>query len=529
MQLQTIHPKEHPSSLTYRTKYESRLDLTPEIRVKIGLIAEYGNSYGRMSRLAKRYGISRTTVHSIHNHLKAVLSSGFSKICQNPVDKMALREASIRQIVLQRLVGQSSLSGISTILTTNGHSHTSQGFISETLHLIGDKLPQVIDYQGTIAWASDEIFHLGSVPILITVEPVSGAIIQIQTHRGNLKEGWLEHWRTAIDMGISPSDLTTDEGWLMRAARLDLLKESPNTGFQPDTFHAVSHRLGLFRLRLEKAADKAIQAEYEREWLCENTQTLGQLPKFEQQWVEAYLNTEKAIAVYDQFSILYRSILDQLNIFDQNGEPRQRAIAQSETLCAIEMMKDLMKDLAIPGLNKELDGILKLVPNLFRFLDKANECCKKMIENKLIPAEWLPFWCKAWQYQKQSFKVKGHYAYQQWLKQKAKNWLDWIETHTIMFRPQFNSLKDTIFNELESLIQSSAAVEMVNSVLRPFLNISKDQLSQQALNLIMDYYNHKRFIRGKRKGKSPIEILTGQTHNQPWLDRIMDIVRIHHI
>ena len=525
MQLETIHPKEHPSSLTFRNKYDSRLDLTPEIRVKIGLIAEYGNRHGRMTRLAERYGLSRTTVHSIHNQLKQVLTDGFSKPSPELVDKIALREASIRQMVLQRVVGQSSLSGISTILKENGYSPDSPGFISETLHLIGDKLPQVIDYQGTMVWVCDEIFHLGSVPILITVEPISGAIIQIQTHEGGLKEGWLDHWHRAIDLGITPSDLSTDEGWLMRAARLDLFKEYPNTGFQPDSFHAVSHRLGLFRLRLEKAANKAIEAEYEREWLCEHTKTPGQLPKFEQQWLEASLDAEKAIAAYDQFSILYRSILDQLNIFDQNGEPRQRAIAESETLCAIKMMKDL----AIPRLNKELDSLLKLVPNLFRFLDKANECCQKMIENNLIPAHWLPFWCKAWQYQKQSFKIKGNYPYQQWLKQKAKNWLDWIELHTIMFRAQFNELKDTIFKAFETIVQSSAAVEMVNSVLRPFLNISKDQLSQQALNLIMDYYNHKRFNRGKRKGKSPIEILTGQTHKQPWLDRIMDIVRIHHI
>ena len=528
MQLQTIHLKEPRSSLTSltnRTKYESRKDLTAEIRAKIGFIASFSKAYGHMTRLSDRYDISRTTVYAIRDRFQELIAAGFSKVNPMVSAKEEFREASIRQLVLQRMVGQSSLNGISTILKENGYSHDSIGFISETLHLIGDRLPQVIDYQGTMAWACDEIYHLGSVPILITVEPISGAIIQMQTYKGGLKEGWLNHWQQAIELGIEPSLMTTDEGWMMRAARLDFLKEHLKTSFQPDSFHTVSHKLGLFRIRLEKAADKAIEAEYEREWLCEHTQTPNQLPKFEQQWVDAYVQTEKAIAAFDQFSFLYRCILEQLNIFDQNGVPRQRSIAEGEMKCAIEMLIDL----AIPGLNKELKSILKLVPDLFRFLDKAKECCQKMIENNLISAEWLPFWCKAWQYQKQSFKVKGNYPYQQWLRQKAKNWLDWIELHTIMFRPQFNTLKETIFNSFETLIQSSAAVEMVNSVLRPFLNISKDQLSQQALNLIMDYYNHKRFTRGKRKGKSPLEILTGQTQTQPWLDRIMDIVRIHHI
>lgn len=528
MQLQTIHLKGAPftlSSLTYGNKYEPRADLTPQVRLTIGFIALHSQSYGHKTRLAKRHNISRTTVYALRDKLQELIVSGFGKSGASLEDKVKSREAAIRQMVLQRMVGQSSLSGISTILKENGYEPSSIGFISETLQAIGDKLPRLIDYQGDMAWCCDEIYHLGSVPILITVEPISGAIIQMQTYQGNLKEGWSEHWHQAIEWGIEPSLLSTDEGWMMRGARLDLLKERPNLDFQPDTFHAISHRLGLFWLRLEKAAHKAIAEEYEREWLCENTQTPKQLPKFENQWVDAYLKTEKAIAVYEQFGFLYRCILEQLNIFDKNGLPRERKTAESETSCAVQMLLDL----SIPGLNKELTSVLKVLPDLFRFLDKAKLCCQKMIDNNLISSQLLPFWCKAWQYQKTAFKTKANYSYRQSLLQKSQDWLNWIEVNTIMFRQQFNTLKQTIFNSFETIIQSSASVEMVNSVLRPFLNIAKDQLSQQSLNLIMDFYNHKRFARGKRKGKSPMEILSGKTQQQPWLDRIMDVVRIHHI
>ena len=93
----------------------------------------------------------------------------------------------------------------------------------------------------------------------------------------------------------------------------------------------------------------------------------------------------------------------------------------------------------------------------------------------------------------------------------------------------FNDLGLTIFAQFDAIIQSSAPVEMFNAFLKPFLNQSRDQLSQQSLNLIMDFYNNHTFKRGKRKGKSPLEILTGKKNELPWLDKIMDLVRLHKI
>ena len=63
MQLQTIGLKEPPSSLTYRINESfiahHRPDLGVEGRIKIGLIAAYGNKYGRIRRLSSRYSLSR--------------------------------------------------------------------------------------------------------------------------------------------------------------------------------------------------------------------------------------------------------------------------------------------------------------------------------------------------------------------------------------------------------------------------------------------------------------------------------------
>ena len=533
MQLEAISLTEPSSSLTYRTNSyfigRHRPDLGVLERVNIGLVAAFGNKYGRITRLSHRYCVSRKTIYAYQARVKAGLYGAFSPFSADVVDKSALREAAILQILYLRLIGRCCLLGISTILKRMAYSHCSVGFISQRLTAIGEKLPQVIDYQGYVNWACDEIYHLGHIPILVTVDPISGAILKITIATEGLKEAWLKHWQALNAVGIYCLTSLMDEGWQMRAARLEHFKDPAVAGdFQPDSFHAVSHRLGIFDKRLEKAAYKAIEAEYDRETLCQNTKKPKKLPKIEEQLVMRQAETQKAVAQYDQFSFLYRHLLLQLTSFDRNGQPRNRKIAQSEAQCAVE----LMKTLDVPGLNKELEMIEKIIPELFNFLDKTAAICQHIIADGFIQAEYLPFWAKAWAYEKKAYKIKNNYKYQQNLRKKAQNWLEWLKKEAVstgITDQAFEALKTIIFTRLEGIVQSSAAVEMVNSILRPYLNQSRDQISQPYLNLIMDYYNHRPFERGKRKGKAPIEILTGKKQNGDWFDKISQILTLNDI
>jgi hypothetical protein len=57
-----------------------------------------------------------------------------------------------------------------------------------------------------------------------------------------------------------------------------------------------------------------------------------------------------------------------------------------------------------------------------------------------------------------------------------------------------------------------------------YFNTSKNHVSQNMLNLIMFYHNHRRYIAGKRKGKTPMEILTGEAQKKDWLELLFDKV-----
>ena len=87
----------------------------------------------------------------------------------------------------------------------------------------------------------------------------------------------------------------------------------------------------------------------------------------------------------------------------------------------------------------------------------------------------------------------------------------------------FDEIKEKILKELDEIVQSSSIVECINSIVRPYINNTKAQINQELLNLIMFYHNHRRYKSGKREGKTPYEILTGQTQTKYWLDLLMEI------
>src|SRR6266404_1219798 len=89
--------------------------------------------------------------------------------------------------------------------------------------------------------------------------------------------------------------------------------------------------------------------------------------------------------------------------------------------------------------------------------------------------------------------VKKH-AHQQ----QSQQGLDFAEG---LLDDQFEPRKVLVFEKLDTVVKASSLVEMVNSLLRPYLNSSKGQITQETLNLIMFYNNHRRYKGGRRQGK----------------------------
>lgn len=87
-----------------------------------------------------------------------------------------------------------------------------------------------------------------------------------------------------------------------------------------------------------------------------------------------------------------------------------------------------------------------------------------------------------------------------------------------------DAAKHLVYRQLDQIVQSSSLVECLNSILRPYMNTTRNHVTQELLNLVMFYHNHRRYQEGKRKGQTPMELLTGTPQIQDWLDILFEVI-----
>lgn len=492
-------------------KFIRRPDLTPEKRLYIAFTALYG-AWGVVTQLAGDFMICRPFIYTLMKDLKEITEAAFGEC------KTYLTESvkTIAFILCLRLQGRCSIISISEILKRLGVSkYYSVGSVSEILQFAGDSLPNTLENEDgcvkLVIIASDEIFsHLR--PILITVDPVSSAILRIELADSRKIEIWKKHWECIAESGYIAIYLVNDEGISMSGAQKEALVEVIR---QSDTFHGLAHRLGAWVDRLEKAACKAIECEYERWNRLQSAKSDAVKEKKRAEYEKAKREAEEKIELYDRFQYLYLCLISTLLVFDRHGNLNDREAAETTVRAAL----DLMEELKNKSITEEVKTIRKLIPDLFSFLDEAKRIAGELKELGL-PEEIIKTFCIAWQYQKNYIKAKKPERRNRY-KDKEQEELELLKDE---LGDEFQELKEKIYDRLDNIVQSSAMVENINSILRMYLNTTKNHISQGFLNLFMFYHNHRRYVAGKRKGKTPIEILTGKKQEKDWLELLMEKV-----
>ena len=490
-------------------RFYRRPDLTTKVRLRIASIALFFSVYGTISRLSDKYNVSRQFIYDLSAQLEACGKDCFdARPCfEVPRDKLL----SLQWILSLRLEGKSPIEGISSILKRFNVPYNSVGLISQELQRIGLKQGNILPSFGAVVrlvFCCDEVFSKGQA-ILITVDPLSMCILQIDLSVNRKGESWSAHWSRLLEEGYVPLCLCNDEGLGMARAQKEVLL---GTVRQSDTFHAVAHRLGTWVERLETKAFKAIEAEYACLRLWETSKTEVVLDKRGQAYAQAQRKAQQAIALSDTFVFLYHCLLSSFHIFDNTGNLKDI----TSTLEDFDTALDLMKTLAHQDITKEIKSIENCKSDLFNFMSVAQQTVNSLAQQ--VPMDILKNLCLAWQSHKNAIKAKQA-GRKNALKRKENYLLNQLKEG-----PQSDNIeayKEVVYAELNKIIQSSAAVECINSILRPYLNTSKNQVSQAALNLFMAYHNHRRFKAGERKGKTPFEILSGKKQEKDWLELML--------
>ena len=420
------------------------------------------------------------------------------------------KEAAEATILAQRFEGKCSIDAISTLMKRSYLPFSSVGYISQYLSRAGESLPNVLtntcESEQFLAFADDEIFAK-SAPILITVDPISSAILRIERVDRRSADEWLHHYQSLLDNGFSPDLLTSDAGTALCAAHEKIL---PNVPWQSDTFHGIAHHLGDWVRRLEKSAYTAIEEAGKREKTLASAKTGSVIDKRLNRCFTADEAAEQAVELYDSFSYLYRYLIRQLNVFDSKGHLHQYDQVKENMEIALELMETLNHK----SINKAIASIKKAVPDLLTYLTDAGiaiENCQKLSTDQ----DALQALSLAWQWNKAVIKAKSVSRKHRAIEQR-QFYLELAEL-LIDCKEKYPELKDNVFEELDQVIQASSMVECINSILRPYLNTSKNQITQAFLNTFMFYHNHRRYHAGKRKGKTPMEILTGKEQKEDWV------------
>jgi hypothetical protein len=497
-------------------KFVRRHDLSPSIRLYIAftaLMAGTGATWGKITELSRQFMISRMFVYMLANTLHETSLAVFGDNVSKPA---VVEDLPYHYILSLRLEGRCSIEAISTLMKRFGIPIASAGSISQYLQYVGFLLPNTVttsnDEVKLVVFLSDEIFAK-NIPILVTVDPISSAILKIELADSRKVEDWKNHWECLEKNGYIATYLVTDEGRGLCSAQKEALADIIR---QPDTYHAIAHQLGKWVNILEAAAYKAIQKEFDCYNKLNSARSNEVINKRIDEHEEAVKNADEAIELYESFHFLYVTIINELKLFDVNGNLRDRKEAEDN----IEASLSLIEELEHTKITKAVNKVRRTMPGLLNYFDVAKAVVGNL-SNLPIDQEILQVLCLAWQWRKgliKSKKAKGQ-------KYCGMNEQDCLEIVMDYLQKDYAIVKEQVYKQLDQIVQSSALVECINSIIRPYLNGSKNHVTQATLNLIMFYHNHRRYKDGKRKNQTPMEILTGKKQKKDWIALLFEVVK----
>ena len=157
--------------------------------------------------------------------------------------------------------------------------------------------------------------------------PLARQILRIELADSRKVEDWKNHWESLQKNGYIATYLVTDEGKGLCAAQKEALADIIR---QPDTYHAIAHQLGKWVNILETAAYNAIQKEFNCYDKLDSARSDEVINKRIDGYDQAVKIAVEAIELYESFHFLYVTIINELKLFDGNGNLRDRKEAEEK-------------------------------------------------------------------------------------------------------------------------------------------------------------------------------------------------------
>ena len=357
-----------------------------------------------------------------------------------------------------------------------------------------------VDLAGVRIGAHDEIFQAGK-PVLVGVDTASTYcyLLGLEEHRD--ADTWGIRLLELVDQGFDPEATVADAGSGLRAGQAQAL---PNVPCRGDIFHIVRDLETLVSF-LENRAYAALETNDDRERKRDRLRrpTGGAGPPSAQQRGR---NCRRARAVSDQAVTLADDVAllvdwlrhDILTVagpcYNDRRELYDFVVAELQARA--------------PKCPHRLGPICRALQNqrddLLAFARQLDEDLERLGQDLQIPADLAR-------------RLLGALSRDQ---RDPRRWAEEAAVRESL-KGRFHVAQLAVAALAEETVRASSLVENLNSRLRSYFFLRR-HLGSDYLALLQFYLNHRRLERSdrpERVGKTPAELLTGQTHPH-WLEML---------
>jgi hypothetical protein len=453
-----------------------------------------------ISGLAEQANVSRKFVYQQIDIAQQALQEAFAAPAEDddevlfhlPVTKRWLQQNVVSLVLNCR----SSFRGVISHFHDCLGQHVSLGGIHNILEEAVAKARDFNDHQRLDSIHNgliDEIFQ-AQLPVLVGVDPVSAYCFLLSQEANRDSVTWGVRLLELQDRGLDPEAFIADFGSGLRAG-CDLAY--PDTPCWGDVFHGLQKVIPVVSI-LENQAYQTIAARdnLERKAATHQHRHGRANQSLTAQLYYATAKQERAITLADEINILADWLRE--DIFAVGGPScADRRVLYDFVVAQLRDRAHLC--------GYQLKPLCTFLDNhrdqLLAFADKLDRDLADLAGRAQVSVDTLR---ELLRLQHLSYANPVRWQREAELRQKLHQ--------------RFHDINEAVREVAKHTVRASSLVENLNSRLRNYFTLRR-HLGADYLALLQFYLNHRRFDRSEcpqRAGKSPAEVLTGQTHPH-WL------------
>jgi hypothetical protein len=451
-----------------------------------------------VTELAARHAVSRKFLYQQASRASAALEDAFEQSADDGavLFNLPVTKGWIRQFIVGlALEGHSSFRGIRQLAADLLDWPVSLGTVHNIMAAAGEQARTINaaeDLSAIRVGAHDEIYQAGR-PVLVGLDARSTYCYLLAEEEHCDETSWGVHLLELSERGLHPDYTVADGGSALRAGQAAAWQGVPCHG---DVFHA-ERDLGNLAFYLEHRAAGCTSARQKLDHQMERRKRRGRGHELSRRLAVARQAEQRAVALAADIRILAdwmkRDILSlagpSLGVRNELFDFVVGELAGREKLCPhrigpVRRALHLQRD------------------NLLAFAGSLDEQFAALAEQYAVPAVLVGQLC---QLEGRDDTTAGYWRCRGVLLGKLGG--------------TFHPLQQAVRAAMDDVTRASSLVENLNSRLRNYFFLRRD-LGDGYLDLLRFFLNHRRFQRSRRAeraGRSPAELLTGQSRAH-WLE-----------